>query len=126
MNIHLSLDEMELLAYLHERARSFDVNGCFSDIPILNDLEWEAVRLTKVKSYLFQWNMIQQVGTPQLFFLTGAGENFMRDLEAQLRQKNELTRTQKLTRAFWSTAKETTQDLVVQIASETLQRFFTG
>jgi len=91
MEVIFKEDEMRLLATMHAGARAFDLSGMFVSRQIAIDLGWDQVYLEKVQSYLAEWKLIAHGNVPgggwANFHLTGKGENFMRHLERDVRDK---------------------------------------
>ncbi len=95
MNANINDDELSILAYLHECAKAFGEHGRFEPKEIMQALKLDDPNFVKHISYLVEHDLAGiktiDVSTMQTgqkhriigVWLTGKGENFMRELEAQ-------------------------------------------
>lgn len=95
MNANISEEELSLLAYLHEHAKAYGQHGRFGPKEIIDALKFDDTTFVKHVSYLVEHDLIgiktMDVSTMKTgpkhriigVWITGTGENFMRELEAQ-------------------------------------------
>ncbi len=91
MNANINEDELKLLAYLHERAEGYDENFRFEPEPVGSELSIDDRELRKIASYLVSHGLVGMEASRfdngdvllHGLWLTGAGEDYVRELEAQ-------------------------------------------
>ena len=94
MKANINEDELRLLAYLHERAEGYDENFQLDPAIVGKELVLDAPQLAKAASYLASHGLVGMEtadtstfsGRSFLFnglWLTGTGEDYMRELEDQ-------------------------------------------
>jgi hypothetical protein len=91
MDIRLTKQELEILAYMHEHAEGFGALDAVPDESICAALGCSKAELRKSQTYLAYWGLVAlaetNVADQSACYLTGAGENLMRHFEEELRQK---------------------------------------
>ena len=99
MNANISTDELRLLAYLHEHATGYTEQFRFEPQEVCTALEITEEQIKKDTSYLASHGLagmqVVDFGTrrsPHAFelnsiWLTGDGENYMREIEVQVEKE---------------------------------------
>ena len=142
MNANINENELKLLAYLHEDATGYDVEHQIPSEHIMQglgmeDLEISGRELRKWASYLEAHGLVGMVKDHEVTFetegetpiaavwITGSGENFMRELEERLKaEKKEpgpaKTITAKVVQEGWVVLK----GIAVNVLSEFVKKQF--
>src|SRR5690349_9525271 len=106
MNAHINEDELRVLTYLHENAEGFGNRHRIDAHKMMVDLGLDLKGLWKSGSFLEELGLVGIVGhdisrmddperrkcyTLEFFYLTGLGESYCRELEAQPGMPKQLT-----------------------------------
>ena len=125
MEINIDEDELKLLTYLHEKATGYGEEFSFEMETVTPALGWDQQTFDRVASYLAEWDLITAVtptsGMP--FFtlaLTGQGENYMREFEKKLEERNLLSRGKQATVSTLKSLLDTGRDVVIKVATAVL------
>ena len=97
MNANIRTDELRLLAYLHEHATGYGSTHAMKARAVFQSLGIEESQFRKDASFLEQFGLVglgfppmvtlESNGKQSLIYLTGDGENLMREVEAQVEVK---------------------------------------
>ena len=134
MNVNLSEGELKLLAHLHENAIGFDDTCQFDPAAVRTALDIDEPTFRRQVSYLASFRLvgIEEEGVEPFdksspssiitgIYLTGAGENFMRELEQAPSIGRKLTVG--VVSELWAMGKGTIVSTSGQILAEFVKQF---
>ena len=133
MNANISTDELKLLAYMHEHATGYTENFSFDAAEVCVELTITEEQFNKDLSYLASHGLAgmstadaSTYGELNSFILTGVwltgdGENYMREVEAQV-EKNEPGKFKKIGMKAVEIGGDLVKAVAIKVLTDKLSR----